>query len=123
MNRLPRHQPLLCALLCFVLLNAFAFSLHQGQMSGLGLSLSGGSYCSLLGNAPGPQDPVDGDAHPLLSKPCPLCSAGHLAVHGGWGLALRVAPLADVPSLGVVRPAASLERWPTANPRASPRYA
>lgn len=107
-----------------ILFGAFACAIGHGQMAGLQLSGVDGQFCSFEGNfAAGadlsgsgivPPSPAGGGNCVLTSTFAALILA---AFFGLFGL---LAPSRAVPLPTLLFSNATRERWPAANPRASP---
>lgn len=120
-----QHRPLIAWMLYFsVLFAALACAISHGQMAGMQLSGLDAQYCAFDGNFGAGAD-LDGSGvipTTLLSGGCALASSfsaillaaffGLFGVLGGDGLN----PLPDL-LLAIQR----RHRWPSLNPRASPR--
>ncbi|OEC36286.1 hypothetical protein A7D27_25985 [Pseudomonas sp. 1D4] len=124
MKRTPPTRSLIAWMLyACVLLNALACSVHHGQAMGLELSGLGGAFCS----AHGESGPGFGDLPGELSKlasagfNCPMGSAITLGVIFFLGLYwLQRQRTIPRPTRERRCAAPPRERWPSANPRASP---
>ncbi len=107
-----------------ILFGAFACAIGHGQMAGLQLSGLDGQFCSFEGNfAAGadlsgtgiiPPSPLSGDNCVLSSTFAAIILAAFFGLIGLLTLS-RTVPLPPLLPSDALR-----DRWPTANPRASP---
>lgn len=107
-----------------ILFGAFACAIGHGQMAGLQLSGLDGQFCSFEGNfAAGadlsgtdivPPSPVSGGNCVLTSTFAAIILAAFFGLIGLLALS-RAVPLPPLLPSDAIR-----DRWPTANPRASP---
>ncbi|WOE82561.1 DUF2946 domain-containing protein [Pseudomonas protegens] len=123
----PRHHRSLVAWMLYgcVLFNLMACGIAHGQMSGLMLNGAGTAFCSMAEVAISPaDDPGQAAVNGWASTfNCPMCSTLSLSLALFFCLAwlLRTRSVQSRP--GHIRcKAPPRGSWPSANPRASPRY-
>lgn len=116
------HSLVAWVLYVSILFSSFSCAIGHGQMAGLQLASVGGGYCSLDGNFGADLD--DSGLATTASIPGSSCTLVSLfsalilaAFFGLWGL-LTIDQARPFARLHLSR--SNRDRWPTANPRASP---
>ena len=114
-----RRLPVALLLLCAVAMNVLLAGLQHGQATALGMSGLDGGFCSLGTIHAGASDTLSDYPPGASGLHCVSClAAGGLPVTG-WPVMTSAAPGEPLDAHRIASSPFS-DRWPSANPRASP---